>query len=85
MLGQEVTVCPSITPASISVHGPWQIAAIGRPVAANDLQELHDRAVGPELIGVGDAAGEHHAVEVLGLCLDRGAIAPGTCRPCRDG
>jgi hypothetical protein len=27
--GQEVMVLPFTAPASISVHGPWQIAAIG--------------------------------------------------------
>jgi hypothetical protein len=30
-LGHDVRVRPRTTPASISVHGPWQIAATGRP------------------------------------------------------
>lgn len=30
-LGYDVSVTPSTTPASISVHGPWQIAATGLP------------------------------------------------------
>ena len=33
-LGQLVSDLPATTPASISVHGPWQIAAIGLPAAA---------------------------------------------------
>ena len=31
MLGYEVSVRPRTTPASTSVHGPWQIAPTGLP------------------------------------------------------
>jgi len=31
--GHDVNVFPFTTPASMRVHGPWQIAATGRPVA----------------------------------------------------
>src|SRR5207248_9431063 len=33
-LGQEVIFRPLTTPASISVHGPWQMTPIGLPAAA---------------------------------------------------
>src|SRR5690242_4264910 len=36
-LGHEVSVTPRTRPASSSVHGPWQIAAMGLPVPANTL------------------------------------------------
>src|SRR5436309_490982 len=34
-LGQEVIFRPLTTPASISVHGPWQMTPIGFPLCAN--------------------------------------------------
>ena len=36
-LGQEVSRWPRATSASMSVHGPWQIAAAGLPAAASAL------------------------------------------------
>src|SRR5690606_32996696 len=41
-LGQLVTCLDSATPASISVHGPWQIAPIGFCSAANSRMKLID-------------------------------------------
>src|ERR1700691_6263591 len=35
--GHEVIVFPFTTTASTSVHGPWQIAATGRPVATKSF------------------------------------------------
>jgi hypothetical protein len=37
MLGQEVMRWPRTAPASTRVQGPWQIAAIGFPLAAKAL------------------------------------------------
>jgi single-stranded DNA-binding protein len=36
MLGQEVKVRPLTTPASTSVHAPWQMDATGLPVSKNE-------------------------------------------------
>ena len=58
-LGQLVRVLPRTTSASTSVHGPWQIAAIGLPASANDLHERDRGRLGPQLVRVGYAAGQH--------------------------
>src|SRR5690606_10899257 len=41
-LGQLVIRLPSTTSASMRVHGPWQITAIGRPPAANPRTSATD-------------------------------------------
>ena len=39
-LGQEVSVRPSRTPASIRVHGAWQMAATGLPEATKSRMKF---------------------------------------------
>src|ERR1700678_180841 len=65
-LGQLVSDLAATTPASISVHGPWQIAAIGGPAAGHGLDERDCLRYQAQLVGIGDAAGQHQRREVLG-------------------
>ena len=54
--GQEVIRRPFTPPASISVQGPWQIAAIGLPLL-DEMPDEGDRlGLQPQLVRVDDAA-----------------------------
>jgi hypothetical protein len=68
-VGQDVTVRPSTTPASMSVHGAWQIAATGFPRSKEGAHERDGLLVASELVGVADPTGEHQRVVVIGTCL----------------
>src|ERR1700730_2908487 len=70
--GHEVTCLPRTASASISVHGSWQIAAIGLLGSKKRAHEADRARIGAQRVGVGDAAREHQRRIVLGLGLIQG-------------
>ena len=67
MLSYDVSVRPRTTPASIIVHGPWQIAATGLP--SSKKAEPLRTFIAAEAIGIHHAAGQEQSVEHLSACL----------------
>ena len=67
--GHEVSVRPRTTPASISVHGPWQITATGLACVEERAHERDRVLVDAQEVGVGDAAGQHEPVVARGVGL----------------
>ena len=65
---------PSTTSASISVQGPWQITPTGLPASKKSRTNCDRLRVGAQVVGVGDAAGQHEAVEVVRLGVADGAV-----------
>ena len=56
--GHEVIVRPLTMPASTSIHGPWQIAAIGLRAFAKSAANANRVLVRAQEVGVRDAAGD---------------------------
>ena len=71
-LGQEVRRRPRTRSASTRVQGPWQMTAAGLG-PEHCLDELDGLGHRPELVGVGDSAGQDQAV--IG-----GWVSVGNCR-----
>ena len=68
-LGQLVSRLPRTTSASTSVHGAWQIAAIGLPPVDERTHEAHGLRASSQVVGVGDAAGQDQGGELVGRRL----------------
>ena len=49
----------------MSVHGPWQIAAIGLPGGGDGPHERDRLRYHAQLVGIGDATGQDQRREVL--------------------
>ena len=67
MLGHDVSVRPRTTSASTSVQGPWQIDGDRLALLEEVAHERHGVLVRAQVVGVGDAAGQHQAVVVGGV------------------
>ena len=72
--GQEVMVWPLTTPASMRVHGAWQMAATGLPVLANSRTKLTADLSIAEFVRVHYAARENESVVVGGIRVGDQAV-----------
>jgi hypothetical protein len=65
MLFTDVIVRPSTTPASINVHGPWQIAPTGLRALKKIPHETDRFLVRAQRIGIEHATGQNECVVIL--------------------
>ena len=69
MLAYEVSVRPDTTPASTSVHGPWQMAATGLPESTKSRTNATAALSSRNLSGLTVPPGQQQGVVVLDRCI----------------
>ena len=79
--GQDASRRPRAAPASMRVHGPWQIVATGLPASKNAFANVTAVRLHPQRVGVDDTAGQEQRVEVprpgaVERDVDRVLVAP---------
>ena len=81
MLGYEVSVRPTATPASTNVHGPWQIAPTGFPELTksrtNETAELSRRSLSGFTVPPGNTNPSNSSTEASDTARSTGKLPAG--------